>query len=455
MTALVLVVDDLPQNVKLLEVKLTNEYYDVITASNGFEAIEMAKTKNPDIILLDVMMPEMDGFEACRKIKADRDIAHIPVVMVTALSDPSDRVQGLSAGADDFLTKPINEIALFARVKSLVRIKMMMDELSLRGQTGLQMGVNDIQECNSDVAGAKILIVDDDVIQSKHMSEELSNDYTVVMLDEPEKAVDEACRDNYDLVILSTQLCDMDGLRLNSQLRSHEKARHIPILLLIEEGDDRTLEKGLEMGANDYIMTPLDINEMVARVKTQIRRKKYQDALRDNYHQSVSLAVTDGLTGLYNRHFLNAHLQNLFTLSKTSNKPLSIIMMDMDHFKSVNDTYGHNVGDEILKQLAEIILGSIRSSDLATRFGGEEFVVVMPETDIEQGNILAERIRSRVDEHDFKITHEVGMIKKTISIGVAELSDAIGTPTEFIQKSDEALYEAKETGRNKVVLYNG
>ncbi|MBX9726247.1 MAG: response regulator, partial [Rickettsiales bacterium] len=159
MTGLVLVVDDVPANVKLLEAKLTNEYYDVITAKDGFEAIEQTKAKKPDLILLDVMMPGIDGFETCRRLKQDPDVSHIPVVMVTALSEPSDRVAGLEAGADDFITKPINDTALFARVRSLVRIKVLIDELRLRDKSGSQLGMSASDfSLNLDVSGSTIML---------------------------------------------------------------------------------------------------------------------------------------------------------------------------------------------------------------------------------------------------------------------------------------------------------
>src|SRR5271168_2349051 len=171
MPAEILVVDDVPANVKLLEIKLTNEYYDVITAKDGFEAIEKAKKNKPDIILLDVMMPGMDGFEACRKLKEDPEVSHIPVVMVTALSEKADRIKGLESGADDFLTKPINDMALFARVKSLVRIKMLLDELRLRDKTSIEMGIEPAANNTfiSDVSGSRVLLVDDDNVQGKQV----------------------------------------------------------------------------------------------------------------------------------------------------------------------------------------------------------------------------------------------------------------------------------------------
>jgi two-component system cell cycle response regulator len=453
MSALVLVVDDVPANVKLLEVKLTNEYYDVVSAKDGYEALSQAKQHKPDLILLDVMMPGMDGFETCRKMKEDPDISHIPVVMVTALSDIADRVRGLEAGADDFLTKPINDIALFARVKSLVRIKVLLDELRMRDKTGLQMGVlsEGQNTFTQEVTGSRILVIDDDVVQLKRLTERLAQEYYTEGVSKPEGANSIASNGNFDLIIVSTQLADTDGLRLASHFKSQEETRSVPILMLVDEDDSRTMLKGLEFGVNDYIIMPVDYNEMAARVKTQIRRKKYQDALKSNYQQTISRAITDSLTGLYNRHYLNAHLDNLVRQALNNNKPLSMIIMDVDHFKAVNDTYGHDIGDQVLKQIAEMIIKSIRSADLAARFGGEEFVVLMPETDAQQGLDAAERIRKTVEKMPMKVTHEVGHINKTVSIGVAFLNDMGDSGQALIKRADEALYKAKHSGRNKVL----
>ncbi|MBN8531763.1 MAG: PleD family two-component system response regulator [Alphaproteobacteria bacterium] len=453
MTGLILVVDDLPPNVKLLEAKLTAEYYDVITAVDGFQGIEKAKQHKPDIILLDVMMPGMDGFETCRKIKADPDIAHIPVVMVTALSDKSDRVKGLDAGADDFLTKPVNDIALFARVKSLIRIKVLIDELRLRDQTGAQVGaVTGQGSANAlqDVSGAKVLVIDDDMLECKQIHEHLDSQYQVDVVEDAEEALKVAYAGGYDLIILSSLLTGADALREVSHLRSHEETRHVPILILIDEDDQRTLVKGLEMGVNDYLITPLDPNELVVRSRTQIRRKRYQDALKNNYKQSVSMAITDNLTKLFNRHYLNAHLENMVNAARQSGKPLSILIMDMDHFKHVNDTYGHDCGDAVLVTLAGIIQKCIRSSDLAARFGGEEFVVVMPETAYPDSSVVAERIRAAVEQTPFVINHPESPIRKTISIGLSLFGHQIDTSETLLKRADEALYAAKHGGRNRV-----
>ncbi len=453
MTGLVLVVDDVPANVKLLEAKLTNEYYDVIAAKDGFEAIEQTKAKKPDLILLDVMMPGIDGFETCRRLKQDPDVSHIPVVMVTALSEPSDRVAGLEAGADDFITKPINDTALFARVRSLVRIKVLIDELRLRDKSGSQLGMSASDySLNLDVTGSNLMLVDDDVVQVRRISEKLSaGGYKLTHFNDHKLALEHArTNEEIDLILISTQLADIDGLRLATQFKAIEQARHLPIIMLVDEDEQHLMLKGLELGVNDYLLTPVDFNEMFARIKTQIRRKKYQEALKSNYQESVSMAVTDGLTKLYNRHYLDTHLKNLVRQASEQGRNLSVLIMDMDHFKKVNDTYGHASGDEVLKTLAAIIVQAIRSADLAARYGGEEFVVLMPETDAARAFEASERLRKGVETAEFVIPHPDSPIKKTISIGYATMQPN-DTPESLLKRADLALYEAKNSGRNKVL----
>lgn len=451
MTGQILVVDDVPANVKLLEAKLTNEYYDVIVAKDGFEAIAQAKAHKPDIILLDVMMPGIDGFETCKRMKEDVEISHIPVVMVTALSEKSDRVKGLEAGADDFLTKPINDMSLFARVKSLIRIKILLDELRLRDKTNLQMGIQTADNSFiSDVNGSKVLLVDDDEVQGKQVVSKLSEFYKVDWEQDAEAVLQRPDGASYDVIVISTALSDSDGLRLASQLKSQEETRNMPVLVMVDEDDTRLMLKALEMGINDYLVMPVDKNEMIARVRTQIRRKRYQEALKAQYQKSVSMAVTDGLTGLYNRHFLNTHLDNMVRQSVANGKKLALMIMDMDHFKSVNDTYGHDVGDRVLKQLAQLIIRTSRSTDLAARFGGEEFVILMPETDESAALGAANRMREIVEKTPFIIDDNGTTLSKTISIGVANCHPDGDSHEGLLKRADEALYSAKHGGRNQV-----
>ena len=456
MSARVLVVDDVLPNVKLLEAKLTREYFDVITASNGPEALDRATAEAPDIVLLDVMMPGMDGFEVCRRLKAHAKTRHIPVVMVTALSDSSDRVQGLEAGADDFLTKPVNDIALFARVRSLVRLKMMMDEWRMRENTSGELGVLSSSTSEFDEAAdhARILIVEDSPIDLEKMVDTLErHGDTVTTTTGVREGLDTALANEFELVVVSLTLLEEDGLRLCSHLRSQEKTRQTPILLVADDGDLKRTAKGLELGANDYLVKPIDRNELLARVRTQIRRKRYQDRLRSNYEESLSMALTDSLTGLFNRRYLNVHLQRVLSRIGEARKPVGAIMFDIDFFKKVNDTYGHGVGDEVLREVASRVSRNLRNFDMVARYGGEEFVIVMPDATVESAATVAERLRIRIAGEPFKVSDPVGQISITISLGVTGTDNRHESPDALIKRADLALYQAKNKGRNCVVIH--
>lgn len=454
MSARILVVDDIPANVRLLEAKLAAEYFEVVSASSGKEALELIDKQIPDIVLLDVMMPEMDGFEVCARIRANPKTHFLPVVMVTALSDPSDRVRGLEAGADDFLTKPVNDLALFARVRSLVRLKMIMDEWRMREQTSGQfdlLAAANEPDQNED-RNASVLLVEGFAPAAQRVVQVLSKDGdTVEVCDNLARAQELASSNRFDLIITNIQVGGEDGLRLCSHLRSSEETRQTPILLIVEEFDMPRLIKGLDIGASDYLMKPIDPNELLARVRIQIRRRRYQDRLRANYERSLSLALTDSLTGLYNRRYAMRHMEGLMDRVKTSGKALSVLVCDLDHFKNVNDTYGHAAGDEVLKQFAQRATASMRNFDMVARTGGEEFVCLLPDTDGQAALKVAERLCARIADVPMKVEGAPnGEITVTVSIGLAATSKVM-SGEELLKIADAALYRAKQSGRNRVM----
>jgi two-component system cell cycle response regulator len=234
-------------------------------------------------------------------------------------------------------------------------------------------------------------------------------------------------------------------------LRSLDRTRSLPILALCEPDESAKLMRGLEIGINDYLLRPIDKNELLARVRTQIRRKRYTERLRDNVQLSIEAAITDGLTGLYNRRYMETHLTTLVEQATGRNKPLAALVLDIDYFKSINDTYGHDAGDDVLREFAIRVRKSIRGIDLACRYGGEEFVIVMPETDMAVATTVAERLRRRIATEPFPVEQGRSSIDVTISIGIAAIEGAEDTAATLLKRADQALYRAKRDGRNRVV----
>src|SRR5215475_9934488 len=401
MSGRVLVVDDVEANVKLLEAKLSSEYFDVLSAYNGRTALQIADSELPDVILLDVMMPRMDGFEVCRRLKANPRTADVPVVMVTALSDVADRLRGLEVGADDFLTKPVNDIALFARVRSLVRLKRMMEELRLREEICGRLGSSDGSSSSEEVVPARILLIEEQGFAASRIVDTLSPiTQSIVRADSCAEA-QAALNDHVELIIASLSMPDGDPLRLVAQWRANENYRQLPILLMAEEAELSRLAKGLDLGANDYLIRPVELNELLAR-------------------------------------------------AGKGDMQTAVLMLDIDHFKSVNDNYGHPAGDDILRELAARLLRQVRSVDLVARLGGEEFVAVMPETSLTGATTVAERLRVAVAAEPFTIKASGESLPVTISIGVAASDDVDEDVEMLLKRADDALYAAKNGGRNRV-----
>jgi two-component system cell cycle response regulator len=303
----ILVVDDNPDNLEIIAVRLSSRGFNIETATNGQEALDRVLDDPPHLILLDVMMPLLDGYEVSRRIKNDDGLPFIPIILVTARDSTQDKVEGLDAGADDYLTKPINFPELEARVRSMLRIKRLQDELDLK---------------------------------------------------------------NRELEIV------------NKRLRK--------------------------------------------------------------------LSITDGLTELFNHRHVHELLHEEFERSKRTGESMAVAMMDLDRFKQVNDNHGHPTGDVILYETAQILKDTAREIDMVGRYGGEEFIVILPDTDEEAAAQFADRVRRRVEEHTYK--DEAQQVKMTLSGGVAAFpEEGLENPDTLIKRADEALYTAKESGRNRIV----
>ncbi|NOY76502.1 MAG: diguanylate cyclase [Calditrichaeota bacterium] len=304
----ILLVDDIAINLELQKAYLQGSGYDVVLAMDGEEALRKVYEEKPDLILLDIMMPKKNGYEVCRLLKNDPETRFIPVIMVTALKDIEDKIKGIEAGADDFISKPFNKTELMARVRSLLRIKFLHDELE-----------NKMEQ------------------------------------------LDEA-------------------------------------------------------------------------------RKELQQ-----------LAITDGLTGLFNYRYFRSQLDHELERARRHNLELSLIMTDIDFFKSYNDTNGHPAGDVVLKTIADAVRENIRKIDIPCRYGGEEFILILPDTGKKAAVVVADKIRDLIEKMPFKNQEKQPNGKLTISIGVATFPEDGETSDELVENVDANLYKAKQSGRNKVV----
>ncbi|MHA1530181.1 MAG: PleD family two-component system response regulator [Alphaproteobacteria bacterium] len=451
----ILVVDDVATNRLIARAKLVAAYFDVIEADCGEVAIELAEREQPDLILLDVLMPGIDGFETCRRLKAGRATMHIPVVMLTALDRQADRLRGLDAGADDFLSKPYPDMALFTRVSNLIRMKQMIDELRLRHETSRELGLEGMTSADAGLnfADSSVLLV----CACRRLVARAADDIRSRLGCAIETAGGERearallASNRYDACVIGPKLTDGEPMRIASLLRARPETRQTSVMMLFPPDDLAKAHLAMEMGVADYLTHPPDFAELTARLKVQLRRKHYSDRLRSSMHDTLVMAVTDPLTGLYNRRYTNNHLESLISRHQPGGRGLATMMLDLDRFKLINDNHGHPAGDEVLREFARRLRENVRGIDLVSRVGGEEFLVVMPDILAENAERVAERVRAAVEETGFTLKDTPVLISVTVSIGLAfhHTGEAGGA---LIKRADAALYASKNSGRNMVTL---
>ena len=296
-----------------------------------------------------------------------------------------------------------------------------------------------------------VLVVEDEPAQREVLTYNLEAEgFRVAQAEDGEHGLLLVDEDAPDVIVLDWMLPNVSGIEVCRQLKMRPETRGIPIIMLSARSEEIDKVRGLETGADDYVVKPYAVAELIARVRTQLRRYRYSNELRKNLSSTVAMAVIDGLTGLYNRRYFDRHMCVQLDKAKEGDRNLGLMMLDIDFFKSVNDTHGHAAGDEVLKEFAARLQRNIRGVDLACRYGGEEFVVMMPDTDLVHAKNIAERIRHAVASEPFD-TGITMPLNITVSVGISinELQD--DTPEQMLKRADIALYRAKREGRNRIV----
>ena len=453
----ILIVDDEPLNIKLLAAKLQFDNYEILTATGGRKALEIVASNRPDIILLDIMMPEMNGYEVIRRLKSSPETENIPIILVTALNQPEHKKKGMDAGADDFLNKPVNTLELQARVRSLLKLQKFQEQLKNRLQTESEfsMASEPDSHVEDDYLKPSVLLVDDnekDIRLMRHYLSDLQIELGVAKTGDD--ALKMVLKQSWDVILLDLFLPGMSGSKICKYLKSKDATRNIQVVIITATDDLNNKIRCIELGTDDFIVKPVNREEIKARIMALVKKKEYIDRLRMKYDTAVHAAMTDKLTGLFNQAFFKHSLEIEINRVKRHQQALGLLMIDVDNFKRHNDTLGHQVGDDILHNLGGLIKKSIRDVDLAARYGGEEFSVLLPYADTKIAMDVAERIRSTIETADVIPESAQSSDKVTVSIGVAIVPSDANSARTLIKYADSALYRAKDSGKNRVCHFN-
>ena len=458
----ILIVDSVATNRIVLKVKLVAAQHRVRPCADTASALAEIATALPDLVVLDVTTDSAAALAFCRRLKQQAETALVPVIATGSFSRPGDRVRALEAGADDVLARPVNDQILQARIRSLLRARDANLELRLREDTRRALGFAEapagfdpgatvvalspdprfLRCADRKFAGCRnIRVRGAGFSPGAGLPGELSGDLLLV--------------DGRDAALPEAEL-----YRLLSELRSRSDTRNAAILVVLPEGQATVQAMALDLGANDLVTAGASAQELVLRATGLIADKRRNDALRDTVRSGLRAAVTDPLTGLFNRRYALPHLENMAGRATEANHRMAVMVLDIDHFKDINDRYGHAAGDEILQQVAGRLRDNVRAVDLLARIGGEEFLVAIPESGADHARQAAERLCRVISRAPFYVGGDAHAIHVTMSIGVSLsgpdpaplLSKATAATGDLVRAADLALYAAKGSGRNTVSL---
>ena len=458
----ILIVDAIATNRIVLKVKLASAFYEVLQASSLVEAAKLAREHAPDLVISALSLPDGDAAALCTQLKAFPLTAQVPILAIGAKPHADSRMATLEAGVHDVLLKPVDDTLLLGRVRNLIRAHNAVAEWQMRDDTSRALGLAEPPTQFGPV-GRVVMVCTDATRGHSWVTRLRSQIRCELSLSDPADALratlSQSTPDLFVLTLPSDPVEAIDTLRLIPAIRANARTRHAGLLVLQTRPDASLSANALDLGADDLMTDGFEAEEMALRLKALLRRKRIGDQMRATVQSGLKAAVFDPLTGLHNRRYAMPHLARIAEHALSTGRSFAVMLADMDHFKQVNDLYGHASGDSVLVDAAQRLRSTVRARDLIARIGGEEFLIVMPGTSLIEARQAARRLCHKIAGTPFSIPGHTRPIDVTVSIGlyVAEMKErsatqSLGTAEALLDQADKALYAAKMDGRNRVTL---
>lgn len=460
MAGRILIADPTAAGRIILKAKLKAARYVILEATRCEELLDRVRKDRPDMVILGSQLAGDAGcgLETCRALKADPGLRAIPVIVTDAVPGRAARLGALAAGADDYLAKPFDEVTLLAVVRHQLRARVTHEELTRRQDAAEEMGLPDMPRGAPRTPRVAVIAPDPQTGLAWRRALLERFDGRVLVIDRNSALDRWAPGDAPDAFLIGADLAHArDGLMLVSELRSRLATRHAMIVVHDGTEDPSIVPSALDIGADAVTQGAFDAEELSYRLAPLIARKFEVDALRDSVDAGLSLAVLDPLTGLYNRRYAETYMRRVIAQARETGQPFALMLLDLDRFKHVNDTFGHNVGDQVLIETARRLQANVREVDLLVRHGGEEFLIAMPATDFDAASAAAERLRRVIGETPVRTAAQARDVPITVSIGVTVCTgapDEAHTLEGLVEAADRALYISKSDGRNQVTFAN-
>jgi len=468
----ILILDGVSTNRIMLKVQLSAAYYHVVQADGLAGLSALVRRTRPDLIVTAMSLPDGDALDLRALLAADAHLAAIPVIAITPQNDRAARLRVLAAGIDDVLSHPLDDVILQARIRSLIRARSSAEDLRLQGGASRALGLAEpaVGFVAAPLRQARVALVTQTAatgaVWRARLKKQTAHQLDIYQMGDMHALLGEPTHDAIVIELPATRaepgsgVENGAGLRLLADLRARATTRTAAVIAIPNPANPHLAAEALDRGAHDVLPGGFCTEELILRLDAQLRHKAQADQLRDNVHNGLRAAVLDPMTGLYNRRYALPRLAHIARQAVEKHTCFAVMLADLDHFKHINDRFGHPAGDAVLVETAHRLLGALRPDDMIARVGGEEFLIVMPATSQESAVAAADRLCSRINRSPYFVPGQDQPIDVTISIGVVvspQLTSQVPTGCEqatarMITQADRALYEAKDAGRNQVTL---